>query len=719
MMKRSFRLFLLFCLLATISPAQSVTVIFDDDPGSNVYRDASFGTYAAGDFLQLAGAGDKLPLVTAKFSSGLESGLIRYSHVLNGTWELYIAANSWQMLDLSTYDSLVFFLNGPAAIPGAELPQLSFESFNGNAKSSLVNLSAHCVLDGDSTTWQRVSIAFTAFQPFGSFDLAQFKAVRIKAGGITTGIRTMWIDAIAAVGGATPDTLRPLTDEELLDTLQYTAFRYFWDEANPANGLVRDRSTSTSPASIAATGFGLTALTIGTDHGWLTRAEARDRVLTTLRTFWELPQGAQVSGTIGYKGWFYHFLDMTSATRLSTPSWKSELSSIDTGLLLAGIVDAQQYFNGADSVETAIRALADSIYGRIDWAWMTNGGPSLTHGWTPESGMLPYRWIGYSEAMILYILGLGAPTGPLSADAWTAWTSGYEWVTREGFDHVPFPSLFIHQYSHSWIDFRSIADAYMRSKGITYFENSRRATLANRAYCIRNPGGFTDYGPNIWGLTACDGPTGYAARGGPSGFDDGTIAPTAAVSSIPFTPVESMAAAQEFYGRYDTDLFGSYGFRDAFNPSVNWFGTEYIGIDQGPIVIMIENFRTQKIWDRYNSHPAVSRGLSAAGFQTVTGVSVDHAPAPVSLWLGQNFPNPFNPSTAIEYTLANPGRVRLSVFDVLGREIAILADGDQTAGTHMVMFGPSSVTVPLSSGVYIIRLTAGDVQLTRRMILIR
>ena len=649
MLRWTFPLSLVLCSLASVSSAQSVTVIFDDDPGSSVYRDASWGTFGTGDFLQRSGGGDKLPLVTPQRCSGQQSGLIRYSHVQSGSWELYIAGNAWQTIDLSTYDSLVFYLNGPAAIPGLELPKIGFESSNGNAKSSLISLSAHCVLDGDSATWQRVSIAFTAFQPFGDFSLSQFKTVRFRPGGVTSEVRTLWIDAIVAVGSASPDTLRPLTDEELLDTLQYTAFRYFWDEANPVNGLIRDRSNATSPASIAATGFGLTALTIGADHGWITREEARDRVVRTLHTFWEMPQGPEASGTIGYKGWFYHFLDMTSATRMFTPSWKSELSSIDTGLLLAGIVDVQVYFDGADTVETRIRALADSIYSRIDWAWMTNGAASLTHGWAPESGMLPYRWIGYNEAMILYVLGMGAPTGPLPASAWTAWTSGYQWVTREGFEHVPFPSLFIHQYSHSWIDFRGIADEYMRSRGITYFENSRRATLANRAYCVRNPGGFTDYGPNIWGLTACDGPTGYAARGGPSGFDDGTIAPTAAISSIPFTPEESIAAAREFYGRYGIELFGPYGFRDAFNRSVNWVGTEYIGIDQGPIIIMIENYRTQNVWDRYNGHPAVSRGLSVAGFQAVTGVSMELSAAPVSLWLGQNFPNPFNPETAFEF----------------------------------------------------------------------
>jgi hypothetical protein len=396
-----------------------------------------------------------------------------------------------------------------------------------------------------------------------------------------------------------------------------------------------------------------------------------------------------------------------------TTSWKSELSSIDTGLLLAGIVDAQMYFDGADSVESEIRALADSIYARIDWIWMMNGGSSLTHGWTPESGMLPYRWIGYNEAMILYILGLGAPSAPLPSSAWAAWTSGYQWVTREGFDHVPFPALFIHQYSHTWIDFREISDAYMRAKGITYFENSRRATLANRSYCINNPGGFVGYGPNLWGLTACDGPTGYSARGGPAGFDDGTIAPTAAISSMPFTPTESIAAAMAFYVQYGAQLFGPYGFRDAFNPTVNWFGTEYIGIDQGPIAIMIENYATQKVWQRFNQHPAVARGLTAAGFQPVTSVPDDRI-TPAAARLGQNFPNPFNPETTFEFSVEKAGYTTLKVFDLLGREVASVVDGHVDVGSHRVHWKSDR----LASGVYLYRLASGGRQLTRKLTIV-
>ncbi|MEX0602496.1 MAG: glucoamylase family protein, partial [Bacteroidota bacterium] len=594
-------IYLTLTFTASVAAQGAFSVIFDDDPTSAVYRDASFGFASGGDFLKLSNS-DKLPLDGTRHYSGTMSAVLEYSHIEAGNWEMFIASNGWQTRDFSGYDSLVLYINGPSAIPAGEMPKIGLEEAIGNAKTPLIELAVFVTLDADTTTWQRVSIPLTAFEPFGDFSLSTFKTVRFAANGVTSATQTLWIDLIAALRvGDGSDPLPPLSTERLLDTLQYTAFQYFWNEAHPENGLIKDRSASGAPASIAAVGFGLTALSIGVDRGWITREAARDRVLVTLRTFWEQPQGTGISGTIGYRGWFYHFLDMNTAVR----TWNSELSSIDTGLLLAGILDAQMYFDGSDTTESLIRALADSIFNRVDWEWMANSGSTLSMGWFPEDGgyFLGARWIGYNEAMILYILGMGAATDPLRGSAWGAWTSGYQWKSYAGFDHVAYPALFTHQYSHCWIDFRDIQDAYMREKGITYFENSRRAALANRAYCIANPGGHADYGPDIWGLTACDGPTEYRERGAPFGYDDGTIAPTAAVSSIPFTPDESIQAAHAMYERYGEELFGPYGFRDAFNVSANWFATDYIGIDEGPIIIMIENHFRQTVWNRFMEHP--------------------------------------------------------------------------------------------------------------------
>ena len=271
------------------------------------------------------------------------------------------------------------------------------------------------------------------------------------------------------------------SDDDFLDYLQQANFGYFWYTANPNNGLVPDRmvnSTSPSACSIAAVGFGLTAIGIGIDHGWITRTQGVARVLTTLNTFLNGPQGPGTSGTIGYEGWFYHFLDLNTATRVSG----SELSSIDTTLLLGGVLYAKQYFNGTNADETNIRSMADTIFNRVNWTFMAQGTDAVAMGWQPTSGFSGYgNWVGYDEGMILYLLGLGTATNPLPASAWNYWTSGYTWVTYYGESFVPFPPLFGHEYSHCWIDFRHIADAYMNSQSSTYFENSRRAALAQQS----------------------------------------------------------------------------------------------------------------------------------------------------------------------------------------------------------------------------------------------
>jgi hypothetical protein len=415
-------------------------------------------------------------------------------------------------------------------------------------------------------------------------------------------------------------------DDAFLDYVQQSCFDYFWYAANPANGLVPDRTASGSPCSIAAQGFGLTAIGIGIDHAWISRAQGAARVLTTLNTFYNGPQGASTTGVIGYRGWFYHFLDMNTATRVNSGT---ELSSIDSVLLLAGVMYAKQYFDGTNADETDIRTLADAIFNRVDWTWMAQGTAAVAMGWFPESGFIQNNWIGYNEAMILYILGLGTATNPLPAISWNVWTSGYNWATFYGQTHVAFAPLFGHEYSHCWVDFRHIADNYMSYHGSTYFENSRRAALAQVAYCSTAP--FTGYSSTIWGLTACDGPppTGYTARGlPPSGFDDGTIAPTAAGGAMCFSPEYSLPALKAFYDGYRARLWTDYGFRDAFNLGLGWYDTDELGLDQGPIVVMIENYRTARVWQVFMKNPEVQRGLQRAGFATLPEVALQIQPVP-------------------------------------------------------------------------------------------
>ena len=441
---------------------------------------------------------------------------------------------------------------------------------------------------------------------------------------------------VTAIDTASQESLRSLplgdsahlfaSDEQFLEYVQQTSFDYFWYGANPNNGLVPDRSSPGSACSIAAVGFGLTGIGIGIDHGWISRTQGVMRVLTTLNTFLQGPQGPGSSGIIGYKGWFYHFLDMNTALRAGSP----ELSSIDTALLLGGVLYAKQYFDGTNGAETSIRTTADSIFNRVDWNFMSRGTDAVAMGWQPTTGFSGFGdWIGYNEGMIIYCLGLGAATNPLPASAWSRWTSGYTWATNYGYAFIPFPPLFGHQYSHCWIDFRHVADAYMNNHNSTYFENSRRATLAQRAYCIANPLNRTGYSGDIWGLTACDSPGGYAVHGTPPPQnDDGTIAPTAAGGSMAFTPEISLPNLRYLYDHGRQSMWTAYGFRDAFNLGQQFYDSDELGIDQGPIVLMIENYRTQRVWDLFMKNAEVQRGLQRAGFVPLPFVAARLQPLP-------------------------------------------------------------------------------------------
>ncbi len=426
--------------------------------------------------------------------------------------------------------------------------------------------------------------------------------------------------------------------EAFLDDLQRRTFAYFWDTTNPANGLARDRFPTPSFASMAAVGFALTAYPIGAHRGFVSRSAAAQRTLATLRFLANAPQGDAPTGMTGYKGFFYHFVDMERGARFET----TELSTVDTALLLGGMLFAQSYFDQPQEAE--IRELVDRIYGRVDWRWSQARPPTVALGWSPEKGHLPYDWIAYSEAMLVYILALGSPTQPLGPESWAAWSAGLpkHWATEEGQQLVRFAPLFGHQYSHIWVDFRGIRDAFMREKGHDYFENSRRATVAQHAYALRNPMGWRGYGPRLWGLTACDGPAdvtveadgrtrtfrSYSARG-PGDFDDGTVAPTAVGGSVPFAPDLCIPALMAMRADHGEQLYGRYGFLDSLNLSVprtvplkhgrhvpgrGWYDGDYLGIDQGPILAMIENHRSGLVWRLTRSNPHIRRGLQRAGF---------------------------------------------------------------------------------------------------------
>ncbi len=416
----------------------------------------------------------------------------------------------------------------------------------------------------------------------------------------------------------------------MLDAIQREAFSYFAHETNPANGLVTDTTTDRAPASIAAIGLGLTAYPVAVERGLMSRSEAAVRVRTTLRFFWESRQGPEPEAT-GYHGFYYHFLDMHTGARV----WECELSTVDTALLLGGMLTTAAYFDGNRPAEQEIRDLGERLYARVDWPWAQNGGVTVTHGWKPEVGFLPYRWVGYDEALLLYVLGLGSPTHPLPAESYRAWAATYKWRTVYGTSFLYAGPLFTHQLSHLWIDFRGIRDTFMRGQESDYFENSRRATIVQQQYAIRNPCGYACYGEHCWGLTASGGPGdvtlevggvrrqffGYRARGVPDGPDDGTVAPWAVVASLPFAPeivLPTIAHLRSLRlgGRHP------YGVKTTFNPTfpdpggspLGWIAPWHCGLNQGPMIVMVENYRSGLVWQLLRGCRYLLAGLRTAGF---------------------------------------------------------------------------------------------------------
>ncbi|MCZ8356064.1 MAG: Tat pathway signal protein [Cyclobacteriaceae bacterium] len=419
--------------------------------------------------------------------------------------------------------------------------------------------------------------------------------------------------------------------KEFLDTLSKDTFGFFWETADSVSAQIPDRWPTKSFSSIAATGFGLTSYIIGVEKGFITRQEAANRVLKTLLFLKGLPQGEQTVDIAGHKGFFYHFIDMRTGMRFQ----QVELSTIDTALLMAGILSCQSYFDGTNQIENSIREISDFLYQRVEWDWALNGEKTLSMGWHPEKGFIEARWKGYNEAMLLYVLALGSPTHTIEKESWDAWTSTYQWANYFNQEHINFGPLFGHQYSHMYIDFRGIQDAYTKSKNIDYFENSRRATYANYAYCVVNPGDYAGYGKYQWGLTACDGPgnqnkvnpniafMGYSARGAAQHYveDDGTIAPTAAGGSIPFAPEICVPALEKMKKNLGDKIYKQYGFIDAFNLSIEyndgtkgWFDVDYLGIDQGPIIIQAANFENELVWNVMKKNKYIKNGLLKAGF---------------------------------------------------------------------------------------------------------
>jgi hypothetical protein len=420
------------------------------------------------------------------------------------------------------------------------------------------------------------------------------------------------------------------TDDEL-GRLQWTTVLYYLHETNPDNGLVRDKTNPDAPCSIAAVGLALATFPVIVERGVIIRKFAAKMVRRRLGSLLDLPQGPEPDAS-GYKGFFYHFLDIETGRRV----WDCELSTLDSAFLFAGVLTCATYFDADTADEAEIRRLADTLYRRADWNWARNGGATITHGWRPGTGFIPYRYEGYDEGLLLYMLGLGSPTHPLPPESYAAYCATYQWKQIYDWELLYSGPLFTHQLSHLWIDFRGLRDAFMRERGCDYFENSRRATFVQQAYAVHNPLQFAGYGTNCWGFTACDGPGwvkrvvngterqffDYIARGAPFGPDDGTVAPWVVVASLPFAPEIVIPTVRSLASVKLGGHHRPYGFRCAFNQTFHvddstsaWWVTPYqFGIDQGPVVLMIENYRTGLIWNTMRRCPYVVAGLRRAGF---------------------------------------------------------------------------------------------------------
>ena len=408
--------------------------------------------------------------------------------------------------------------------------------------------------------------------------------------------------AMSKCGGSTPSqsstvTTPPLTDDQFLDQVQRATYLYFWEQASPTTGLVKDRALAAggdtrTVASIAATGFGLTALCIGHKRGYGDATQIQARVLATLNF---------LMNQVNVNGFFYHFIDMTSGARV----WNSEVSSIDTSILLCGVLMCRQYFQDAQ-----IQSLASQIYQRVNWPWMLNGAAAFSMGWTPESGFITSRWDTYCELMMIYLLAIGSTTNPVAASAWNAFSRPS--FTYQGLTYITNLSapLFIHQYSHAWFDFRNKQDAYAN-----YFNNSVTATQAHKLFCLSLQPQFKDYQTNAWGITASDSANGYTAWGGPPtmGNLDGSLVPCAAGGSLPFVPTDCIAVLRNLQQQYP-QCWQRYGFIDAFNPLTGWYDSDVIGIDAGITMLMAENQRSNFVWNTFMTNPEAQSAFSAVGF---------------------------------------------------------------------------------------------------------
>jgi len=511
-------------------------------------------------------------------------------------------------------------------------------------------------------------------------------------------------------------TTHDMTDEEFLDMVQRTTFRYFWDYAHPVSGLTRERLGSGEKVTIGGSGFGVMALLVGIERGYISREQGIERMLTILNFL-----NTQADR---FHGAFPHWMNGTNGNVIPFSQYDDGGDLVETSFMIQGLLTARQYFDQSTTEEIEIRNLITQIWETVEWDWYrrTSFSNYLYWHWSPNYGwQMNFRLIGYNETMITYLLAIASPTHSVPArlyyDGWASSTGYFINQTYYGYklwvgDPYGGPLFFAH-YSFLGFDPRYIKDDYCN-----YFLNNRHHTLINREYCIANPQGHTGYGPDTWGLTACDNPWGYSAHE-PYSNDNGTIAPTAALSSMPYTPTESISALKNFYRTYYENLWGEYGFKDAFNLDENWFATSYISIDQGPIIDMIENHRSNLLWDNFMANPEIQPMLDSIGFVPDSTVGVNDEEKPIdNFQIIGNYPNPFNPSTTIVFTLPKTEKIVISIYNVLGEEIIKIADREFISGKNEVTWnGIDQKGSAAESGIYFYSIKFEDKIQTGKMVL--
>jgi hypothetical protein len=500
--------------------------------------------------------------------------------------------------------------------------------------------------------------------------------------------------------------LKSMTDDEFLTMVQRSAFRYFYDYAHPVSGLARDRTGSGNTVTIGGSGFGISALLVGIERGFITREQGVDRMLKILNFL--------TSKADKFHGAFPHFLNGETGQVIPFSQYDDGGDLVETAFLIQGLLTARQYFNLLDSNEVSIRNLITSIWEGVDWLWYKQVSFSnyLYWHWSPDYGWhINMQLKGWNETMICYLLGIASPTHKLPASMYyNGWASSSDYTngnTYYGYKLWVGPiyggPLFFAHYSFLGFDPRFKKDSFAN-----YFNNNRNHTLINRAYCIANPKGFAAYGENVWGLTASDDPFGYAAHE-PYTVDNGTITPTAALSSMPYTSQESIAMLKYIYRNYTSNLWGDYGFRDAFNPQQNWFASSNLAIDQGPIITMIENYRTQLLWNNFMANPEIKSMVDSIFVpDTLTSVN-EKVTSPGSFYLHGNYPNPFNPSTTISFFIPVNDNVRINIYDPLGRKVISLLNDFLNYGEHNITWnGKNETGTELTSGIYLYTVIFGN-----------